>query len=111
MKTNYEIYENNGGALLMCILDDSGNCTRIFENWEFGPAGILSDAIRELEDDPTAYNMWDGDLIERLVEVEGMDTTALDLYDEGLGDLVADSTGYRNEYAGYAAKKALNMAG
>lgn len=104
----YEIYENNGGALFLCIMDE-GRCKRIFENWEYGPAGILSDAIQQLKTDPTAYETWDGDLVERLTYVEEMETDAQSLYEDGLGELIADSTGFIDPHMGFAGKNALNI--
>lgn len=105
---NYEVYEDNGGGLYLCILGTDGQCKRIFEGWEYGPAGILADALAELQEDPTIYDAWDGDLVDRWTD-DGIDTSAQRLYDDGLGDLIADSTGYISPYMGYAGAKALNV--
>lgn len=108
-KINYEVYEDNGGGLYLCILDDEGQCKRIFENWEYGPAGILSDALHQLQGDPNAYDVWGGDLVERLID-DGMDTSAQCIYADGLGRLIADGTGYIDPYMGCAGRKALNIS-
>lgn len=60
-KMTWEVYEDNGGGLYMVILKD-GNLVRIFENWEYGPKGVLVDAVKQLADEPTAYEGWDGDI-------------------------------------------------
>lgn len=60
----YEVYEDNAGGLYMCILDDEGDILRIFDSFERGERGILKAAIKELEDDPDAYESWDCDLVE-----------------------------------------------
>lgn len=107
----YEIYEDNGGGLYLCIMGENGQCERIFENFEYcNEPGILSDAIKRLESDPTAYEAWDGDLVERLVDIEEQDVTAQSLYDDGIGDLIADSTGYWSEHMGFSGRKALNIS-
>lgn len=107
---NYEVYETNAGSLYLCIIDDDGQCKRIIEGWEYEPYGILNYALDELQNDPTAYENWDGDLVERLRN-EGIYTDAQILYDngDGMGELIADSTGYINPNMGYAGKKAFNI--
>lgn len=35
----YEVYENNGGAVMLAILDDDCKPAAIFENWEYGQRG------------------------------------------------------------------------
>jgi len=63
----YEIYEDNGGGVYLVIQDDAGKPVKIFENWEYpSSAGVLRDALEQLRADPTAWEMWDGDLLERL---------------------------------------------
>ena len=62
----YEVYENNGGAVMLAILDDDCKPAAIFENWEYGQRGILADALQELAADPTAWRAWDSDLVERI---------------------------------------------
>lgn len=51
----YEVYENNGGAVMLAILDDDCKPAAIFENWEYGQRGVLADALQELAADPTAW--------------------------------------------------------
>lgn len=108
MENKCEAYEDNSGRIYLCILDAYGKCIRIFENWEYGPAGILFNALAVLQEDPDAYYTWEGDLVERLTGY-GMDTSAQSLYDDGMGDLIADSTGYINPRMGYAGRKALGI--
>lgn len=88
----YEAFENNGGALMLVILDDEGKANRIFENWEYvQESGILKDCIQQLREDPLAYEGWDGDMVERLNNDEYFKAyTAETFYDEGLGDIVAE---------------------
>ena len=107
-KINYEVYEDNAGGLYLCVLDADGQCKRIFEGWEYGSVGILADALAELQRDPTVYDAWDGDLVERLTD-DGVDTDAQRLYDDGLGSLIADGTGYIDQSMGHAGRKALNI--
>lgn len=104
----YEVYENNGGGLYLCIISEGGECLKIFENWEYGPNGILADAIQEFEADNTVYKTWNGDFVKRLEEVVGIELIAHSLYEQGLGELIADSNGYRNSTMGFAGRKALN---
>lgn len=80
----YEVYENNAGNLYFCILED-GECKRIFEGFENADPGCMFDVINSYED----YEIWEGDLVKRLNE-EGLDWTAQDLYDMGLGELIAE---------------------
>lgn len=108
MTINFKIYEDNAGGLYLCIMSDTGHCDRIFENFEYGPPGTLANAIAQLTENTTAYEAWDGDLVARLMG-DGQNVTAQTLYDGGLGDLIADSTGYRNQDMGFAGRKALNF--
>jgi hypothetical protein len=109
-KVKFEVYENNGGGLFLVLFDANGEPFRIFENWEYGPDGILADAINQLFEDPDAWQTWDSDLMERL---EGEDIK--EIY-AGLGDLVAWSTDDKNGWdhlparrLGFAALGALNI--
>ena len=63
---NFEIYENNGGALLLALFGEDGTCSNIFENWEYGPENILSEAVDMLMEDPFSFRYWEGDLVERM---------------------------------------------
>lgn len=103
----YEVYEDNAGGLYLCIMGNDGQCERIFENFEYGQAGILCDAISQLEADATAYEEWDGDLVKRIQD-DGLNVTAQSLYDNGLGDLIAES-GYISSNMGLAGRRALNI--
>lgn len=107
-KAKYEIYADNAGSVYMCILDGNGECVRIFEGFEQGRPGLLRDAIKDLDDDAKAYELWDGDLVERL-HAEGVETTAEDLYNEGLGDLIATDAGQRGEITSSGALYALGI--
>ena len=61
----FEVYENNGGGILLYLFDDDG-AKKVFEGWECGEKGGLLNAINQLVEDPDAWESWDGDLIERL---------------------------------------------
>lgn len=81
---SYEVYEDNGGGLLLCVLED-GTCVDIFEGFEYCGDGALLDAIEALREDPNAWKLFDGSLVERL-QAEGEsvsgETTAEGLYEE-----------------------------
>lgn len=61
----FEVYENNGGGILLYLFDDDG-AKKVFEGWECGEKGGLLNAINQLVEDPDAWESWDVDLIERL---------------------------------------------
>ena len=66
MSYRFEVYENGGGALTLAVLTDAGDPVALFENWEYDPnPGNLREALRDLERDPTAWECWDGDMVER----------------------------------------------
>mgnify|MGYP004637049185 FL=1 len=67
MNYRFEVYENDGGALTLAVLTDAGDPVALFENWEYDPnPGNLREALRDLEQDPTAWECWDGDMVERI---------------------------------------------
>lgn len=113
VKTDFEIYEDNSGGLYFCILDGNG-CIAIFENFEYGKAGILVDALTELAANPTAYKSWDGDLIARLNDeydiAIGDVYTAQDVYENGLGEFIAYNHGIFSAFMGTAGRKAFGLA-
>jgi hypothetical protein len=115
----YEVYENNGGAVMLAILDDDCKPVAIFENWEYGQRGILADALQELAADPTAWRAWDGDLVERIASEwpysgEAEPPTLTELYDEisGSNACIIDSDGdmIPAQRMGAAALKALGLS-
>lgn len=99
----FEVYEDNDGGLYLCILDGGMNCLRIFENWEYGDIGNLKEALEELAQDKTAYELWDGDLCDRT------GCTASYLYEDGLGALIADNDGAYIDSMGIAGRKAFGL--
>lgn len=114
MKKNIEIYEDNGGGLHLCILDEDGDCIAIYGNWEYTEEpGILLDAYDQMHDDPDAYLSWDGN---ELDYIDDEDLTVEDLYNEfEYRDLIAwtDEAGELQtkewDKIGYAGCKALGL--
>lgn len=110
---NLEIYEDNGGGLHLCILDEAGDCIAIYGNWEYtDEPGILLDAYDQMHDDPDAYLSWDGN---ELGYIDDEDLTVEDLYNEfEYRDLIAwtDETGelqtIERDRMGAAGRKALD---
>lgn len=100
----YEIYEDNGGGLYLCLFDNEDNCIKIFDNWEYDVPGILVEAIGCID----GYFAWDNDMVKRLSE-EGIETTAQIEYDKGLGVLIADNNGIYGDDMGNAGKRAFNL--
>lgn len=103
--TKFEIYEDNGGGLYLCILDKAGNCIRVFENFEYQDGPSLQEALVLLSENEASYELWDGDLSERI----GYPPAAL--YEEGLGSLIADNVGIWISQLGAAGTKALGIDG
>lgn len=99
----FEIYEDSGGGLYLCILDKAGSCIRVFENFEYSNGPSLQEALMLLSEDETSYELWDGDLSERI------GYTPAAIYEEGLGDLIADNDGIWIRRLGYAGMKALGI--
>lgn len=107
-----EIYEDNGGGLHLCILDETGNCTSIFGNWEYNrEPGALLDAYDQIKNDTGSYLYWDGDE----VDFYDREFTAQELYDRtNFGDLIAwtDDAGQlqtiSRDRMGAAGRKALD---
>lgn len=60
MKTNFEVYEDNGGQLRLYILDSKGKAIAGFGKYEFCP-GSLREAIEELETNADAYKLFSND--------------------------------------------------
>lgn len=116
----YEVYENSGGAVVLAILNDDLAPVAIFENWEYGPRGILADALQQLSEDPAAWEVWDGDLTERLATewplyhaAYGNPLTVAELYAyiSDNDDLIIDADGDMVDVSrmGYAAREALGL--
>lgn len=115
--TRFEVYEDNSGSLYLAILDNDHKPTRIFEGWEFCGDGVLADALAQLAEDPTAYECWKGDLMERLTderdELGLPEITIGEMYEELNGEevsLVADNDGVYSERMGAAAALAFDAA-
>lgn len=99
----FEIYEDSGGGLYLCILDNAGNCVRVFENFEYSNGPSLLEALMLLSEDKTCYELWEGDLCERI----GYTSDAI--YEAGLGDLIADNDGVWIRRLGFAGTEALGI--
>lgn len=118
MSYSYEIYENNGGALTLVVLDGN-TAVALFENWEYHDTpGALVNALAELAADPTAWRCWDGDMAERIASEwpyrgEAEPPTVAELYDEIRANddpiLLRDGSLTDPERWGYAARKAMNI--
>ena len=118
MSYSYEIYENNGGALTLVVLDGD-TAVALFENWEYHDTpGALVNALAELAADPTAWRCWDGDMAERIASGwpyhgEADPPTVAELYDEIRANddpiLLRDGSLTDPERWGYAARKAMNI--
>ena len=118
MSYSYEIYENNGGALTLVVLDGD-TAVALFENWEYQDTpGALVNARAELAADPTAWRCWDGDMTERVASEwpyrgEAEPPTVAELYDEIRANddpiLLRDGSLTDPERWGYAARKAMNI--
>ncbi len=91
--TEFEVYEDNAGGLYLCILNQ-GKCVRIFEGFEYQGDQSLMKALQSLAEDEAAYEMWDGDNA---------------LYEDGLGDLIADNDGIWISNLGAAGAKAFGI--
>ena len=119
MSYRFEVYENNAGALTLAVLTDAGDPVALFENWEYDPnPGNLREALRDLEQDPTAWEGWDGDMVERIANDwpyhgEAEPPTVAELYDENRANdvpiLLRDGSLTAPERWGYAARKAMNI--
>lgn len=99
----FEIYEDSAGGLYLCILDTDDNCARIFEGFEYQDGPSLQEALMLLSKDATSYELWDGDLSERI----GCAASAL--YEDSLGALIADNDGVWISQLGAAGAKALGI--
>lgn len=99
----FEIYEDSGGGLYLCILDKDGNCSRVFENFEYQDGPSLQETLMLLSEDEEIYKLWDGDLSERI------ERAASAIYEEGLGCLIADNDGIWISRLGAAGTKALGI--
>jgi hypothetical protein len=113
-----EAYEDNGGGLYLCLFDSDDNCIAIFENFEYGETGILSDSMMELVRYPYAARDWDGDLCERLENENFSDGEnpvtfqyVVDMITENQLIASTDSHGiltvWNPERIGFAGRKAL----
>lgn len=118
MSYRFEVYENNGGALTLAVLDGDTPIA-LFENWEYDDTpGALVNALVELAADPTAWRCWDGDMVERIASEwpyhgEAEPPTVTELYDEIRANddpiLLRDGSLTDPERWGYAARKAMNI--
>lgn len=84
----FAVFEDNGGGLYLCILQD-GCCVEIFEGFEYQGAGALTETIRALQEDPEGWMDWDGSLVDRLRDEGGAvngASTAEELYDAFYAD-------------------------
>ena len=80
----FEVYENNGGGILLYLFDGE-EVKKVFEGWECGEKGGLLNAINQLVEDPDAWESWDGDLVVRL-----SGRYVIDEVDEESGMVIAD---------------------
>ena len=62
--TNYIFTELNNGDILFAALENGmhGKVVAIVAGWERQKPGTLADALRQLAEDPTAYEDWDGQI-------------------------------------------------
>ena len=62
--TNYIFTELNNGDILFVALENGlhGKVVAIVAGWESQWPGALADALRQLAEDPTAYEDWDGQI-------------------------------------------------
>lgn len=119
MSYRFEVYENNAGALTLAVLTDAGDPVALFENWEYDPnPGNLREALRDLEQDPTAWKCWDGDMVERIANDwpyhgEAEPPTVESLYEEiaAQDDPIRLASGELTDpgHWGYAARKAMGI--
>lgn len=117
MSYRFEVYENNGGALTLAVLNDDDTPAALFEGWEYDDTpGALVNALVELAADPTAWRCWDGDMVERIASEwpyhgEAEPPTLAELYDEIRANddpiLLSDGSLTDPERWGYAARKAM----
>lgn len=125
----FELYETEDGALTLCILDQDYELQHIFGNWEGIGKGSVKDALKNLTEDETDYEMWDNDLFEYLQDqynslllslsedqLECIDENEYtmehlrELYHSGYyGDIVADNNGVYFEDLGYNGHIALDI--
>lgn len=118
MNYRFEVYENNGGALTLVVIDGD-TAVALFENWEYHDTpGALVNALAELAADPTAWRCWDGDMAERIASEwpyrgEAEPPTVAELYDEIRANddpiLLRDGSLTDPERWGYAARRAMNI--
>ena len=119
MSYRFEVYENNGGALTLAVLNDDDTPAALFEGWEYDDTpGARVNALAELATDPTAWRCWDGDMVERIASEwpyhgEAEPPTVTELYDEISANddpiLLRDGSLTDPERWGYAARKAMNI--
>ena len=119
MSYRFAVSENNAGALTLAVLTDAGDPVALFENWEYDPnPGNLREALRDLEQDPTAWEGWDGDMVERIANDwpyhgEAEPPTVESLYEEiaAQDDPIRLASGELTDpgHWGYAARKAMGI--
>lgn len=103
----FEIYEDNGGALCLCILDHDLSLRRVFDDWEQLGDGCLRDALKRLTEDETDYELWGNDILfqDRFTEED-----LQEMYKDGrFGDLIADNHGVYLDDLGSAGHSALGI--
>lgn len=66
-KRNYEVWTDSGDGIYL-VIKDGETVLAIFENWEYGQFGCLRATIEQLANEPDRWEVWDGDLFERLSE-------------------------------------------
>lgn len=118
MSYRFEVYENDGGAITLAVLDGD-TPVALFENWEHDPnPGNLREALRDLEQDPTAWECWDGDMVERIAtdwpyrgEAEPPTVESLYAVIAAQDDPIRLANGELTdpERWGYAARKAMGI--
>lgn len=110
MEYKYEVYEDNGGGLSLCVMDgDAGIAIYCVA----GPS-VLLDAASQLRKDPEAWVSWDGEFHDVAGISEDVPTSVL--YGDLYGDLVAWMTAGDEawehipaERMGFAARIALGL--
>lgn len=113
VKMTWEAYEDNGGSLYLVILKD-GNPVSIFENWECCSDGELANAVKQLSDNPSAYESWCGNVMDdydrdELDSVETIKNLYHELTDGSGCNLIADSDGFYEARMGAAGHRAFGV--
>ena len=99
----FEVYENNGGGLILVVYNDYRQIEYVHSGYEFYP-GNLTEDIENIKAGNDSVAQWSGNELDYL-SIDQLN----DLENGKFGDIIADETGIYPNVMGAAGKKEFGI--